>query len=113
MQSDANRPNETAQLLRDYRNFVAELQHILYQHAAVSPELDIKIADLKRRACVLLGEPVECEVCEKANASIIRVEVSDGEGPSRWLSVCGDACLQAVVLRWRQICEVIRPEAIP
>lgn len=52
----------------------------------------------------------ECEVCQKPEGPFILVEVSDDEGPARWLAVCGEDCLQRVIVAWKQILEIVRPE---
>jgi Domain of unknown function (DUF3846) len=55
-------------------------------------------------------QPEQCEVCEKTEGPFIKVEVSDGESDPQWLAVCGEACLQQVILRWKQIGEIVRPQ---
>ena len=39
------------------------------------------------------AEFTECEVCQSPEGPFILVEVSNGEGPTRWFAVCSDECL--------------------
>src|SRR5436305_1793129 len=57
-------------------------------------------------------QTTQCEVCQKTEGPFIQVEVSDGESPPQWLAVCGDVCLQQVILRWKHISEIIKPEEV-
>lgn len=56
----------------------------------------------------------QCVVCEKEETGVpfIWVEVSQDEMHYEWLAVCGENCLQQVILRWKQISEIVRPDEI-
>lgn len=50
-----------------------------------------------------------CAICE-SQGSLIRIEVRDEDGPSRWFGVCSEECLYEISLRWTQVCEIVYPE---
>jgi hypothetical protein len=81
--------------LRDITEPCQHIQHILAELTPNFPQQNSKAE--------------QCEVCEEEEGPFIQVEVLEEEGPPRWLQVCSDDCLGEVVLRHKQIGEIIRP----